>query len=279
MSDLPEGGAGLDLDAYFARIGYDGPRDATLSTLFALHALHSAAIPFENIDVQLGREIRLDLASLQAKLIAARRGGYCVEQNRLFKAVLEALGFSVSGYLARVFWRIPPPVRERPRTHMALRVTIDGEPWHVDVGFGGCAQTAPLRLIPDLVQTLTHGAFRFTPRSDGELTLEHDDEGWDEVYRLAAHPALDIDYDVTNWFTSAHPASPFKAFLMAARHAPDARYSLFQNRLTVRPVDGEPRRESLDADGLALCLERDFGLRPEPSWRPMLERAVAAGST
>jgi len=275
MSDAPAVEGEIDLDAYFRRVGYDGPRDASLQTLTALHALQPAAMPFENIDVQLGREIRLDLASLQAKLVTGRRGGYCVEQNGLFKAVLEALGFEVQGYLARVHWRLP--LENRPRTHMALRVIVDGDPFHVDVGFGGCAQTAPLRLVPDQIQPQTHGSFRFAFHDCGEITLEHDEDGWSPVYRLAAHAAEEVNYAVTNWFTSAYPGSVFKAVLMASRHLPHARYTLLQNRLTVRPLGRPMRREVLDADGLMQSLKQDFGLPVEPGWRPMAERAVVAG--
>ncbi|MGH7057165.1 MAG: arylamine N-acetyltransferase, partial [Acetobacteraceae bacterium] len=82
----------FDLAAYFARIGYDGAREPTFATLAALHALHPAAIPFENLDSLLGRPVPLDLASLQAKLVGERRGGYCFEQNTLLAAVLGALG-------------------------------------------------------------------------------------------------------------------------------------------------------------------------------------------
>ena len=83
----------LDTDAYFARIGYEGKASVDLATLSALHALHPAAIVFENLDPLLGRPVPLDLAALQAKLVTGRRGGYCFEQNTLFKAVLEASRF------------------------------------------------------------------------------------------------------------------------------------------------------------------------------------------
>ena len=80
--------ADLDLDAYLARIAYEGPRRPSARTLTALHAAHVTAVPFENLDILLGRTISLDLDALQAKLVAARRGGYCFEQNTLFLAVL-----------------------------------------------------------------------------------------------------------------------------------------------------------------------------------------------
>ena len=86
----------LDLGAYLRRVEYTGGREATRATLDALHEAHVTHIPFENLDVVLGRPIALDLASLQAKLVAGRRGGYCFEQNLLFSAVLRAFGFAVT---------------------------------------------------------------------------------------------------------------------------------------------------------------------------------------
>src|SRR4051794_34635357 len=111
----------LDLDAYLARIGQEaGPPDA--ATLDRLHRAHVRTIPFENLDVVLGRPVATDLQSVQNKLVARRRGGYCYEHTVLFGAVLERLGYRVRRLLARIG---DDPVRPRPRTHMALHVTAD----------------------------------------------------------------------------------------------------------------------------------------------------------
>jgi N-hydroxyarylamine O-acetyltransferase len=116
MSDAQVGEPGapaVDLDAYFARIGYDGPREPTLDALRAITFSHPDAIPFENLDVLLGRGISILPADVDAKLIAGGRGGYCYEQNGLLKRVLQALGFEVEGLMARVLWMAPdgaPPV-------------------------------------------------------------------------------------------------------------------------------------------------------------------------
>ena len=107
----------FDLDAYLARIGYAGPRTPTLATLRAIHALQPAAIPFESLDPFLRRPVPLDLASLQAKLVGQRRGGYCFELNGLFAAALKALGFSVTPLSGRVRWMAPPDRPESARTH------------------------------------------------------------------------------------------------------------------------------------------------------------------
>jgi N-hydroxyarylamine O-acetyltransferase len=161
----------VDLDAYFARIGYDGPREPTLAVLRAITQKHPDAIPFENLDVLLGRGISLDPAAIDAKLITAGRGGYCYEQNGLLKRVLTAIGFDVTGLMARVLWMAPAGAPARPRSHMVLGVEIDGETWLADSGFGGCVLTAPLRLFSDDVQDSPNGQFRIVDRAP-ELGVE-----------------------------------------------------------------------------------------------------------
>ena len=134
----------IDLDAYFHRVGYAGPRAATLEALRWLHARHAEAIPYENLDPLVGRPVRLDPASLERKLVRGGRGGYCFEQNLLFRHVLEALGFRVTGLAARVLWNAVEGVVP-PRGHMVLRVELADGPYLADVGFGGQSLTGPLR--------------------------------------------------------------------------------------------------------------------------------------
>jgi len=97
----------VDLDAYFARTGYTGPRTPTLETLHGLVRAHVQTIPFENLDVLLGKPIDLEPAALMQKLVHDRRGGYCFEQNTLLLEVLTALGFHVRPLSARVRWQRP----------------------------------------------------------------------------------------------------------------------------------------------------------------------------
>src|ERR1700721_1849966 len=98
------------LDAYFSRIGYSGGRLPTLETLRNIHLSHTETIPFENLNPLLGWPVHLDAASLQQKLIDDRRGGYCYEQNQLFRHAPEAVGFKVTGLAARVSWNTPEGV-------------------------------------------------------------------------------------------------------------------------------------------------------------------------
>lgn len=265
----------IDLDAYLRRIGYDGPRTPTLETLRALHELHPAAIAFEAIDVLLERGIDITPAAVDAKLIAAGRGGYCFEQNSLFKRALAALGFEVEGLAARVRWMQPPDAPPPTLSHMALRVTVDGRPWLVDVGFGGCVLTEPLLFDTTEPQATRHETFRLVPDDRHIRLLGLLDGEWTPIYDLSPEPRLDVDYEPSNWFTATHPKSLFRHNLMVARTTPDARYALLNNRLTVRRPDGNTDRRFLDADGIESALAETFRLPVEPDWRGVIERAAA----
>ncbi len=253
----------IDLDAYFARIGYAGPRTPTLAVLHALHALHPAAIPFENLDPLLGRPVPLDPAALQAKLVGGRRGGYCFEHNTLFKAVLERLGFPVTGLAARVLWNAPPDRPPGPRTHMVLKVDAADGPWLADVGFGGHLVPAPLRLVADIGQPTAAGLPRLV-QTDATFTLQvHRAPAWQDMYRFSLEPYLPIDYQVANWFTSTHPDSLFRNNLLMERLTPQVRISLFNTRLTRRHADGRVEEAVLTAPAsLARALAADFGVAP-----------------
>jgi N-hydroxyarylamine O-acetyltransferase len=276
---MPQTAAPLvDLDAYFARIGYAGPRTATLETLRALHALQPAAIPFEAIDVQLDRGVDIAPAAVDAKLIGARRGGYCFEQNGLLQRVLVALGFEVEALIARVVWMAAPDAPPRPRSHMVLRVTIEGQPWLADVGFGGCVLTSPIRFDSTEAQPTGHEPYRLTPRGR-ELRLSVDlGDRWAPLYDLSLEPQIDADFEAANWFTSTHPSSHVRHRLGIGRTTPQARHNLLNNRLTIRRPDGSAERRSLDISELEQTLAETFTLPVEDDWRPLLEQAVAAGA-
>ena len=130
----------LDINAYLQRIGFQGDRAPTLNTLKALQQLHLQTITFENLNPLLGRAVPLDSPALMDKLIHQRRGGYCFENNLLFLEVLTTLGFQARGITGRVYWNQPEDAWP-PRSHMLLLVTIDGEDYLSDVGFGGMTPT------------------------------------------------------------------------------------------------------------------------------------------
>lgn len=246
--------------AYLARIGHDGPCDASLDTLAALHERHACTIPFENIDVVLGRPIALEVPALVEKLVGSRRGGYCFEHNGLFLAALRAIGFDVTPLLARVRWQVPAGVAT-PQTHMALRVRIDGRNWLADAGFGGTGLMAPLSLDTTGVQATRYEPRRLVPHGRNLLQQVQIAGVWQDVYVLHLDEAFPIDFEVANWFTSAHPASRLRQNLMAARAEGERRYSLLNREFTVRSVDGSVRRRTLATPAeLRGVLDAEFGI-------------------
>ncbi len=256
--------ARLDLDAYFQRIGYGGPCETSFGVLSALHALQPAAIPFENLDPLLGRPVSLDLASLQAKLVNGRRGGYCFELNGLFRAVLDAIGFVVTPLIARVCWMAPPERPEGPRSHMLMRVELADGPYLADVGFGGHLLGAPLRFEVGAEQQTPGGRQRLIASGPVHTLQTLLPSGWQDVYRFTLEPAVAADYEVSNWYTSTHPASIFRNALLMERLTPLARYSMFNDRLIERR-EGEVRERIIGPSELHGVLENIFDLElPEP---------------
>ncbi|HMB73629.1 MAG TPA: arylamine N-acetyltransferase, partial [Gammaproteobacteria bacterium] len=165
------GGKGVNLEAYFDRIALPEAarrnRSAELDFLRQLITLHSQSIAFENLNTLMRLPVPLDLAALQAKLVGSPRGGFCFEQNGLFAAVLEAIGYRVRPLAARVVWgRSPGSSAENPRTHMVVLVDIARQKYLCDVGFGGITPTAPLALVSDTEQATPHEPFRLRALDD-----------------------------------------------------------------------------------------------------------------
>lgn len=250
-----------DLDAYFERIGYTGPRTAAFATLAAIHRHHAEAIPFENLDILLGRGIRLDLPALEQKLVRDRRGGYCFEHNGLLAAVLRALGFVVTPMLARVRWQVPAGV-PTPQTHMILRIDLGGRRWLADAGFGAIGLLAPIELDTADEQGAAPELRRLVPHGRHLLQQVRFGGDWHDVYLFSLDEAHPIDFDVGNWFTSTHPQSRFRQNLMVARADGDRRLSLQNRELTIRHRNGGADKRILaDPAELLAVLADHFGLR------------------
>jgi N-hydroxyarylamine O-acetyltransferase len=251
---------GIDIDAYFRRIGYEGDRTPSLETLRALHVRHPEAIPFENLDPLLKRPVLLDAASLERKLVREGRGGYCYEHNLLFGEVLKALGFSVTGLAARVVWNAPEGAIA-PRTHMLLLVDVEGAPYVADVGFGGQVLTGPLRLEPDVEQATPHEPFRLVGDGGPFVMQSKICNAWAPLYRFDLQEQFPPDYEVANWYVSTHPASIFINSLLAARTTSDRRYTLLNNHMAVHHLHGGTEKRTLaDVAAIREALQNEFRL-------------------
>jgi N-hydroxyarylamine O-acetyltransferase len=266
----------LNLEAYLHRLSYDGPREPSFALLDAIVSLHAAAIPYENIDVLLKRRVRLDVASLQQKLVHARRGGYCFEQNTLLEAALEALGFAVTRLTARNFRRLPVPA-EPSRNHKMLRVDLPEGPYIADVGLANLTPTTPLALRLGQQQPTRHEAFRLLSHGT-EFILEIKlGETWEGLVRFPLDPAPAIDFEMANWFTSTFPEGALLRNLVVARPIMGGRTAVFNRRHTVRDHNNQSTRRSLDGiDDYRDVLVRDFGLALDDAELAAIVAAMAS---
>ena len=254
-------GAEFDQRAWLRRIGYDGSLEPTLSTLHQLILAHSHAIAYESLDIMLGRTPRLDLASLQRKMIIGGRGGYCLEQNMLFREGLRSLGYHITSLQGRVVrgMAIDAP---RPAIHMLLQINLPEGPYLADVGFGNLAPTAALLLRAGVEQATPHETMRFI-EVGGELTLQSRlRNAWEHIYRVIPYPRYDDEYEITNWYTGTHPDAPYQSNIIAARPGPNrTRLTMFNARVTLRHASGEVERRLLtDEAEFRSVLKTEFGL-------------------
>jgi N-hydroxyarylamine O-acetyltransferase len=259
-------GESYDLDGYFARIGYAGARTATYGVLAALLERHALTIPFENIDVLLGRPIGLDPPSLQAKLVRGGRGGYCFEHNALLAGILERLGFDVSVHVGRGRWRVPDGVT-LPRTHMVLTIALGGERYLVDGGYGGVGLTAPLRLECADAQPSLFEEQRIVTSTEGRLVQARIAGEWRDLYTFADERVPHVDVEVANWYTSTHPESRFRQNLIVTCATREARHVLYNRELTTYGRGSKETTSVDDPDALLEVLSSYFGLSFPPGAR------------
>jgi N-hydroxyarylamine O-acetyltransferase len=244
----------IDLDAYFRRVRWAGATTPDFDTLAGLLLAHTSHLPFENLDVLLGRPIRLDLESIQAKLVHANRGGYCYEHATLFAAILEALGFHPARHAARVI--LFGPATEAPRSHMFLTVPVDGTTYVVDPGFGPFAAPFPVPLV-DGDSGQTHWMVRSgnlwtlqVPR-DGQTvagwvtTLEHENP---------------IDFEVANHFIATHPQSMFTNVMLLSAPTPQGRVNVMNRGVTILDGSATTKLQLADRAALRSLLAEHFGV-------------------
>ena len=217
------------------------------------------------------------MESLQQKMVANGRGGYCFEHNSLLRAGLLALGFQVTGLIARVV-RGMDAAAPAPAGHMTLRVDLPEGEYLADTGFGNLTPTAPLALRPDIEQATPHETMRLRRMGEEFLLEARTGRDWEHLYRLSPHPRLDMDYEVANWFTSTHPQSRFTNNLVASRALADRRVNLLNRRRTTYWRDGRVAEDELtDAEGLRRVLADDFGLEVDAEDAARLWGRLPAG--
>lgn len=246
--------------AYLARLGVAAPEAPTLAALASLHRAHLMNVPFENLDIPLGRPIRLDRASLLRKLVDERRGGYCYELNGLFALLLRSLGYAVDLVSARV--SLPGGGLTPEFDHAALVVTSPDltEPVLADVGFGD-AFTEPLPLRDGFERDERGKGVGLALRGDTWHYRERPDGGgWHDQYVFTAEPHPLADFEPRNEWQQTSPESHFTRQRVASRLTPTGRVTVSGRRLITTTHGRREESELADEAAVEAALAEHIGL-------------------
>ncbi|MCT2399343.1 arylamine N-acetyltransferase family protein [Novosphingobium mangrovi (ex Huang et al. 2023)] len=269
----------MDLDRYLARIGLDARPAMDAAGLARLQSAQRMTIGFENLDIPLGRGIRIDSESVFDKLVLRGRGGYCFEQNRLYSDALSALGVANRPLLARVRLAVPEGVTP-PRTHVCLLAEVAGTLLLADAGFGG--SNVPPLLLEDGAEAGTADGARHRLRrigesgtTGGQWLLEragppeatdgraapHAD--WQAQYTFDLSDVAPDDLEQANHWTATRPDTRFTSLHIASIPQPEGFASMVDRELTVHHAGGTDRRMIADSADYARTLRDVFRIALE----------------
>ncbi|WP_107039572.1 arylamine N-acetyltransferase family protein [Brumimicrobium mesophilum] len=244
-------------EEYLKRINFDGEVSIDFESFKSLHRAQHLAIPFENFDICLGRNIQIDPESIVQKLVKQNRGGYCFELNGLLLMALKAFGFEARPLLGRVHLS-----REiTGRTHQICLVSIDDKSWLVDLGFGAEAPLIPIPLIYNEPISFENQTYRIIEDEVFGNILQNNPKGhWKNLYSFDLTPVFDIDIKLGNHFTTTHPDSFFTNARIAALPLENGMISLYHNKLK-KLINGKEEIITLKDDSTYLdVLEEEFGI-------------------
>ncbi len=240
----------MDIVAYLQRICYDGSLEPTAATLRSLHLAHMRAVPFENLDISLGRQIVLDETALFDKIVMRRRGGFCYELNGLFAELLRQLGFEVTLLSASVLkenGQFGPPY-----DHLILWVTLpDGlsaspTDWLADVGFGNSFQY-PLLLDRTAAQRQPSGSYRLVTYDAEYSLMQHLVEAhWQDKFIFSRSPCQLSDFIPMCRYQETSPDSMFTQKRLCSIATPNGRITLSNRKLLITTDRKRQERELTD---------------------------------
>lgn len=237
-------------------------KEPTLDTLGHLQTRALLTLPFENLDIHLGRPIRLTHESIYAKIVTGDRGGFCYELNECFYQCLSALGFDAQRLEARV------TIRDKgdPFDHQVTLVLIDGVRWLTDIGFGDSALT-PLNLDSSSTQSDGKTSFRISEQN-GRLELHrllHSDE-WTRVLAINPEPQLWSNFEESCHRQQTSPDSAFVHKRLCTMALPNGRVSLSGN--TVKETGETSSETRIDEAEYTTLLAERFGISLDsPGWQ------------
>jgi N-hydroxyarylamine O-acetyltransferase len=247
----------FSLTDYFHRIDYSGTPKADIETVARMMRRQLFSVPFENLDVQASKIVSLVPEEIVEKIVGRKRGGYCYEVNGLFAMALESLGVPYQFVAARPMIY---PAR-RPRTHMALVLTLGGERWLCDLGFGSYGIRAPIPLAALDVEIEQDGdTFMLSLGDDGFYLLRAKVDGeWTNQYAFDLSPQEWVDFVPANYLNSTHPDAIFVQKTVAVLMTEGGRKILGGDSFKII-AHGRTEKRTVAPNELGELLAREFGL-------------------
>jgi len=247
----------MDVPSYLARIRYSGPTAPTSDTLRGLHYAHMLTVPFENLDIALGRKVVVDEDANVRKVVELRRGGFCYELNGAFAALLRAMGFRVTLLSARVARESGD---EGPEfDHLALLVDLE-DPWLADVGFGELFLQA-IRMEVETEQMDPAGKFRLLQSGERfQLEKAEPDGHWKRQYSFDRQPRTSQDFAGRCHYHQTSPQSSFTQSRVCTRATPEGRITLSELKLIVTRNGHREERVLHSEEERELVLREHFGI-------------------
>lgn len=267
MSGASEGA--FNLPAYLERIRLPARPTLDHLGLAAVQRAHRLAIPFENLDIPLGRGIDISSDAVFGKLVVGARGGYCFEQNRLFLDALRAMGFEARSLLARVWLNGGDDVP--PLTHTLSLVTIDGQEWIADAGFGG-SYAPPMPLTegaeaeaPDgaryrLSRDAIHGWMLMRDGHAGTTDGRGGGAGFQPQYSFTTAHVWPSDLAMGNHWSATAPGTRFTTLRVVSIVLPRGFATLTDRSYRRRSGDEETAAEITDPRVYRMRLGMMFGI-------------------
>jgi N-hydroxyarylamine O-acetyltransferase len=248
----------VDVPSYLARIDYSGLTAPAADTLRAIHHAHLLTVPFENLDIALGREIVVDEDAFVRKVVEQRRGGFCYELNGAFAALLRSLGFRVTLLSARV---ARDQGGEGPEfDHLTLRVDLE-EPWLADVGFGE-SFLEPLRMEPGPDQVDPAGTFRLVDPGDRLQLQKVEPVGvWKRQYSFTLLPRRLEQFAGMCHYHQTSPDSSFTQNRVCSKATADGRITLSGMKLIVTQAGHREEKILPSQEEWNRALREHFGIR------------------
>ena len=246
----------MNIDAYLRRVGLKERPAATLAGLVTVHRAHSLAIPYENIDVQLGRPVTIERAAIYEKIVEGRRGGWCYEMNGILGWALGELGFNVLRATGSVMREAAGDANNG--NHLVLKVEFPEGVYLADVGFGDGPRD-PIKVAPGAFHS---AGFDFSLRrvDDKWWRLSNDPRGGAPSFDFNLDPADETLLAQKCEFLQTAPVSPFVQNLVAQRHVPRGLEILRGRTIRAIRADGISDRLIADADDLVATLKTVFAL-------------------